>query len=156
MGDKSFDKKVREIVQPKLKELGFKRVKLDRCMCPEFLYRNDRLWFSLSWDWRDRYFEVSLGRLHWFKDVMERFVVIGDYENFDNRITPSAIDNLGGEAETLKIIASSLENAVSQCETDYERILQDYRVSRSGRKGINIDNYIGPEATDDDLRKFAA
>jgi hypothetical protein len=95
MESQSLDQKFNTILKPKLEESGFTRVNLKGCMCPEYLYNNGRLWFDLSWDWRDRYLEVGLGHLHWFKDVMERVVVVGDYSCYMNQITYDAIDRIG-------------------------------------------------------------
>lgn len=63
-------------------QLGFKEVILKDCMCPEVLYNKGSLWFSASWDYRDRYLELDLGHLYWFKDVMSRVIVLGDYQNY--------------------------------------------------------------------------
>jgi hypothetical protein len=102
-------------------------------MCPEYLYNNGRLWFDLSWDWRDRYLEVGLGHLHWFKDVMERVVVVGDYSCYMNQITYDAIDRVGSETKVLEIISSSLEDSISLYEKVYDSIFQDFRASRGKR-----------------------
>ena len=151
-----LEQKFKKILEPKLEELGFTRVNLKDCMCPTYLYTNGRLWFELSWDWRDRYLEVSLGHLCWFKDVMPRVVVIGDYSFYESQITYDAIDRIGDESEVLRVISSSLSNSITKYEQDNDRAFQEFRVSRSKRNGINIDDYIGAEISRDDLRKFEA
>ena len=50
----------------------------------------------------------------------------------------------------------SLEDAITLYENEYEKIFQDFRVSRSKRGGINIDEFIGKEVNIDDLQKFKA
>lgn len=156
MAKNIFKEHFNTVLRPALEDLGFLEVKLKGCMCPEFLFNNGRLWFSLSWDKKERYLEVSLGRLFRFKDVMERVVVIGDYSNYEKRITPDAIDEIGSDIKVLKIIASSLKDGIALYKTEYERIFQDFRVSRSKRGGINIDEYIGKELRIDDLDNFIA
>ena len=152
----SFDKNFRQIVGPKLKELGFEQLKLEGCMCPEYLFHKESLWFSLSWDWRDQYLDVSLGKLFWFKDVMERVVVIGDYSSYDRRITWDAMSKLGSDIAIFEVIASTLDNALAIYDKSYAKIFEGFRVSRSKRNGINIDDYIGKEAVLNDLNKFKA
>ncbi|MCP4020562.1 MAG: hypothetical protein GY729_01860 [Desulfobacteraceae bacterium] len=156
MAKNTFEDKFKTILEPVLRNLGFAKVVLNDCMRPQFLFNKERLWFSLSWDWRDRYLDVSLGHLFWFKDVMERVVVIGDYSNYEDQITPNAIDKIGSDTKVLNLIANSLGDATSQYEEEYEKIFQDFRVSRSRRGGINIDEYIGEEVTIKDLKRFEA
>tara|TARA_R110002124_G_C8951432_1_gene513350 strand:+ start:1086 stop:1553 length:468 start_codon:yes stop_codon:yes gene_type:complete len=152
----TFDKNIRKILFPVLKELGFQQVKLKGIMCPEYLFNNGDVWFSLSWDWRDQYLDVSLGKLFWFKDVMERVVVIGDYSNYEERITYSAMSSLGSDVAIFEAIAESLKGALKTYTVKYKEIFQDFRVSRSKRGGINIDKYIGAEVGLADLQKFKA
>ncbi|MHC4930188.1 MAG: hypothetical protein ACYTFU_11080 [Planctomycetota bacterium] len=154
MESQSLDQKFNTILKPKLEESGFTRVNLKGCMCPEYLYNNGRLWFDLSWDWTDRYLEVGLGHLHWFKDVMERVVVVGDYSCYMNQITYDAIDRVGSETKVLEIISSSLEDSISLYEKVYDSIFQDFRASRGKRNEINIDEYIGKEVSRDELQRF--
>jgi len=152
----TFDQILRKILKPILKELGFKQVKLKGIMCPEYLFTNGSVWFSLSWDWRDQYLDVSLGKLFWFKDVMERVVVIGDYSNYDERITYSAMSTLGSDIAIFEAIASSLKGALNAYNEKYSEFYQDFRVSRSKRGGINIDEYIGEEVELSELQKYKA
>ena len=154
MKKNSFEGKFKSILAPVLKDLGFTKVSLKDCMHPAFLFNKGRLWFSLSWDWRDRYLDVSLGHLFWFKDVMFRVVVIGDYSNYESQITTNAIDKIGSETKVLEMIAATLKNAINIYENEYEKIYQDFRISRSRRGGINIDEYIGKELKMDDLKKY--
>ncbi|MEP5764753.1 MAG: hypothetical protein ABJ308_09165 [Halieaceae bacterium] len=150
----TFDHNFKTILGPVLEELGFKQVKLKDCMCPQYLFNNGQTWFALSWDWRDQYLEVSLGRLYWFKDVMERVVVIGDYSHYESTITPSAMSTLGSDETIFSAISSSLESALDIYRDNYAKIYEDFRVTRSMRGGINIDEYIGPEVAISELEKF--
>lgn len=152
----TFDKNIRKILFPVLKELGFQQVKLKGMICPEYLFNNGDVWFSLSWDWRDQYLDVSLGKLFWFKGVMERVVVIGDYSNYEESITYSAMSSLGSDVAIFEAIAESLKEALKIYTEEYENIFQDFRVSRNKGGGINIDEYIGAEVEITDLQKFKA
>ena len=152
----TFDQHFRKLLNPTLEELGFKRVKLKGIMCTEYLFTNGSVWFSLSWDWRDQYLDVSLGKLFWFKDVMERVVVIGDYSNYDERITYSAMSTLGSDIAIFEAIASSLKGALNTYNEKYSEFYQDFRLSRSKSGGINIDEYIGEEVELSELQKYKA
>jgi hypothetical protein len=73
-----FDQAVKKILQPKLVSLGFDRIKIDEnWIYPRFLYEYNDIWFGTSWDWRDNYLEIDLGRLFFFKDVLPRVIIIG-------------------------------------------------------------------------------
>lgn len=152
----TFDQNFRKILIPILKDLGFNRVELKGCMCPEYLFNNGTVWFSLSWDWRDQYLDISLGKLFWFKDVMKRVVVIGDYSNYEGTITHSAMATLGSDVAIFETVALSLKDALQTYNEKYVEIYHDFRVSRSKRGGINIDDYIGSEVELFELQKFKA
>ena len=77
-----FQELIAGIVVPKLSALGFQEVLLKHCMHPEVLFNRDRIWFGASWDYRDQYLEIELGHLYWFKDVMPRVIVLGDYGTY--------------------------------------------------------------------------
>jgi len=152
----SFRRKFEEIVEPRLEDNGFTRLALQGCMCPEYLYSKGRLWFALSWDWRDRYLDVALGHLYWFKDVMDRVVVVGDYCCYVEQITHDAVDRLGDESKVLEVISSTLGEAILIYEKDYERILNNFRASRTERNGINIDDFLGKEVAREEIRRYEA
>ena len=139
---------------PTLAQLQFEEVRLKDCMRPEFLFRRDRTWFSLSWDWRDQYLDVCLGHLHWFRDVMPRVVVIGDYSHWDPSITWDAIGPDSDFEAVFPKIRDSLPTAVSKVESEYSTLLDRFRKSRA--KNVAIDDYIGEEASIDALKKFRA
>ncbi len=156
MASSQFDTSFESILSPTLSDLGFARIRLKDCMHPEYLFRKSTMWFGLSWDYRDFYLAVSLGKLHWFSDVMPRVVVIGDYSNFEPSITPSSINAPDDIRPVFETIAETLEAAVMECESDYEQLFQDFRVSRSRSRNVHIDEFIGPEVTDSDLSKYLA
>ena len=82
--DEIFEKEVKQILQPKLFSLGFERIKIkDHWMSPAFLYEHNDIWFGTSWDWRDTYLEIDLGRLFFFKDVLPRVIIIGTIDITD-------------------------------------------------------------------------
>ena len=76
--DDVFEQEVKKILEPKLLSLGFERIKIkENWIYPTFLYEHDNIWFGTSWDWRDNYLEIDLGRLFFFKDVLPRVIIIG-------------------------------------------------------------------------------
>lgn len=73
-----FEKEVKSILQPKLFSLGFEKIKKkEHWIFPKFLYEHNDIWFGTSWDWRDHYLEIDLGKLFFFKDVLPRAIIIG-------------------------------------------------------------------------------
>jgi hypothetical protein len=66
------------IVGPVVRAHGFRRVREpDGWMAPRLLFVCDNRWVGASWDSRDRYLEVQLGRLFEFRDVMPSAIVLG-------------------------------------------------------------------------------
>ncbi len=102
------------------------------------------------------YLDVSLGRLHWFRDVMPRVAVIGDYSNFDSGIIPSSINGQEDIRPVFETVAKTLEAAIETCERDYETVFEDFRVSRSRSRNLNIDKFIGLEVKDSELTEYIA
>ena len=87
---------------------------------------------------------------------MDRVIVIGDYSCYMDQVTYDAIDKIGSESKVLELISSSFEESISIFEKDYDRIFHDFRLSRSRRNGINIDEYIGKEVSRDELQRYEA
>jgi hypothetical protein len=142
-----------KILRPTLERLEFREITLKDCMRPEYLFHRDRSWFALSWDWKDQYLEVCLGRLFWFRDVMPRVVVIGDYSHWDGAITWSAIRSGSDFEAVYGRIGSSLPNAVSRVEAEFPGLLSEFKRTRDR---VPMDDYIGQEATLDSLKKYRA
>jgi hypothetical protein len=141
-------------LRPTLAGLQFEEVRLKDCMRPEFLFRKSRIWFSLSWDWRDQYLDVCLGRLFWFRDVMPRVVVIGDFSYWEPSVTWDAIRAESDLEVVFTRVKVSLPGAVARVEGEYARLLSEFRRSRSER--VSIDDYIGEEVVTDALEKYRA
>ena len=142
-------------LKPKLVELGFEEVKLKDCMKPEVLYRNNDLWFSTSWDWRDRYLDIDLGHLHWFKDVMPRFIVLVDYSSYSNEVNKlkdSDEDYLENVART---IASTIETAIKTYNEKYDQIVASYLEKRNKCSTV-FKNHLGSEVHDEELSQYKA
>jgi hypothetical protein len=141
-------------LKPVLAGLEFEEIRLKDCIHPEFLFRKGRIWFSLSWDYRDQYLDVCLGHLFWFRDVMPRVVVIGDFEHWDKSVT---WDSVRSEVEFQTVfgrIGESLPEAFSNLESQYPIIFEDFRKSRG--QNIKIDDYIGKEISVDGLKQYRA
>lgn len=144
----------RLLLAPTLAELHFEELKLEGCMHPEFLFRRDRICFSLSWDWRDRYLDVCLGRLFWFRDVMPRIVVIGDFSYWDSEVTWNAIGSKSDFDTVFARIRDSIPAAVDCVEVEYPNVLESFRKSRN--IPTKIDEYLGKEVELADLEHYMA
>lgn len=149
-----FGKEMGIALEPKLKALGFHRVVLNGCIHPEVLFNRGRLWFGSSWDSRDRYLELELGHLFWFKDVMPRVVVLGDYANHGPQI-----EALAQEAD-LKKISEFARDTVESAIEDYGR---RYGAQLAARKNPEDPKYqeeflrhLGREVAKDELSAFMA
>lgn len=123
-------------------------------MRPEFLFHRDRAWFALSWDWKDQYLDVCLGRLFWFRDAMTRVVVIGDYSHWDSGVTWNAIRSDSDFDVVYGRIRDSLPDAVARLDAEFPSLLSAFKNTRGHR--VQIDEYIGQEATIDSLEKYRA
>ncbi|MCR9061657.1 MAG: hypothetical protein NXI02_30315 [Rhodobacteraceae bacterium] len=87
---------------------------------------------------------------------MDRVVVVGDYCCYVEQITHDAVDRLGDESKVLEVISSTLGEAILIYEKDYERILNNFRASRTERNGINIDDFLGKEVAREEIRRYEA
>ena len=124
-------------------------------MKPEVLYRNNKLWLSTSWDWRDRYLDIDLGHLHWFKDVMPRFIVLGNYSSYSNepnKLKESDEHYLENVANT---IANTIETAIKTYNESYEQIIESYLKKRNKYSTV-FKNHLGSEVRDEELSKYKA
>ncbi len=71
-------------IEPIIEELNGKRIKeINGVICPDYLYSfPNELWLSFELDERDHYFDVKLGRLFSFDDVMPRLLVLERIEYY--------------------------------------------------------------------------
>ena|SRR5215207_3206428 len=117
-----FDQAVKQILQPKLFSLGFDRIKIkENWIYPIFLYENNDIWFGTSWDWRDNYLEIDLGRLFLFKDVLPRIIILGTINIEESRIGSSK-DFEGYDKyfrNMLTEVGESLDERVPRFEAEY-------------------------------------
>ena len=143
------------VLKPKLVQLGFEEVKLKDCMKPEVLYRKNNLWFSTSWDWRDRYLDIDLGHLHWFKDVMPRFIVLGDYSSYSNEINKLKESDNDYLENVAKTISNTIESAITTYNEKYEQIVSSYLEKRNKYSAV-FKNHLGSEVRDEELSKHKA
>jgi hypothetical protein len=143
-----------QFVTPVLNKLGFSRVLLRDCMHPEHLFQSDRIWFSVSWDWRDQYLDVCLGRLFWFRDVMPRVVIIGDYSHWNRTVTWNSIRKHSDCSQVFHEIGNSLPDALARFEAEYADVFAKFIESRDSR--VPIADYVGKEVHVSDLKKFLA
>ena len=127
MKKSEFQKLIDEGLKPRLLKLGFKAVILKDCMHPEVLYCKRRLWFGASWDYRDLSLDISLGHLYWFKDVMPRVIVLGNYENYlndHNKLNQLSAFAAKGELKAIvALVNDTIEEAIKVYDERYDQIL---------------------------------
>jgi hypothetical protein len=155
MKKSEYQQIIDRILKPKLVALGFKEVKLKDCMKPEVLYRNNNLWFSTSWDWRDRYLDIDLGRLHWFKDVMPRFIVIGDYSSYSNEIVKIKESDEDYLEKVVIAIANTIENAIAIYNERYDQNVTIY-IEKINKYSTVFKSHLGSEVRDEELADYKA
>lgn len=150
---------LRDEFDAKLKPLliaeGFQRVELAGCMKPEELWRKGQLWFGASFDWRDRYFDAHLGHLYWFRDVMPRVIVLGEFASYVG-FDPTKKFNQIGLASTLEAIRDSFGDAVAKYNDYYSKILESQLNPKNGKYGKEYFAAMGEEVKDADLKKYLA
>ena len=154
MRKSEYQRIIDRVLIPKLVRLGFEKVNLKDCITPEVLYRNKDLWFSTSWDWRDRYLEIDLGHLHWFKDVMPWFIVLGDYSSYCdeiNKLKKSDEDYLENVAKT---IANTIEAAIKYNKKNEHNVVS-YLLKRNKYSTV-FKKHLGNEVRDEELSKYKA
>ena len=80
MSEELFERTFRRLLAPPLRTLGFREVlPPDGWIAPMKLFESRNRWLGASWDWRDRYFDLALGRLFRYSDVLPRVIVRGPY-----------------------------------------------------------------------------
>ncbi len=143
-----------QIVAPKLKDLGFQEVLLKECMHPEILFNRDRIWLGASWDYRDQYLEVELGHLYWFKDVMPRVIVLGDYGSYVTEfknLKPDAPDFLTKVAEPIR---DSFDIALRTYEARYANVLAERKNPYNLKYRKEFHMHLGSEVSKNDLSRY--
>lgn len=155
MKKSEYQQTIDRILKPKLLELGFKEVELKDCMRPEILYRKNNLWFGTSWDWRDRYMDIDLGHLHWFKDVMPRFIVLGNYSSYCNEINNLKENDENYLEQVATIIENTILDAIAIYEERYEQIINSFLEKRTKYSAV-FKNHLGNEVTNEDLSEYMA
>jgi len=120
--DEVFKNEVKNNFQPKLFSLGFERIKIEEnWIYPTFLYEHNDIWFGTSWDWRDNYIEIDLGRLFFFKDVLPRVIIIGTI-NIDEMLSNESKQFEGYEKYFQSIfgkVAVSLDEKIRLFDVQY-------------------------------------
>ena len=153
MKKSKYQQIIDRVLKPKLVELGFEEIILKGCMKPEVLYRDKNLWFSTSWDWRDRFLDINLGQLHWFKDVMPRVIVLGDYSFYCEEIKEIKESDENYLEEVAKILASTIESAIEIYHEKYDQILKTYLDARNKYSTVFI-NHLGNVVRDEELLDY--
>ncbi len=153
MKKSDYHKIIDEYLKPALIEYSFEEVRLKDCMKDEVLYQNNRLWFGTSWDWRDRYLDLNLGHLYWFKDVIPRLIVVGNYSSYCNEVQNIPESDENYLVKVAKSISSTLPDAIAVYEERYEKILSALLNKRSNYTSVFL-KHLGNEVKDEDLSEF--
>jgi hypothetical protein len=143
------------ILKPKLESLGFKEVVLKDSIQPEFLFNRDELWFGASFDYRDRYLSVELGRLYWFQDVMPRVIVLGDYGDYCPAIKSKSLNNEASFTALASAIRDTLAEAIKIYSHRYDEILAARKSPKTLRYRREFFMHLGNEVSVDDVARFA-
>jgi len=143
------------ILRPKLESLGFKEVVLKDCIQPEFLFNRDELWFGASFDYRDRYLSVELGRLYWFQDVMPRVIVLGDYGDYCPAIKSISLNNEESFTALASAIRDTLADAIRIYSDRYDEILAARKNPTTLKYRREFFMHLGNQVSVDDVARFA-
>jgi hypothetical protein len=143
----------KQIIKPTLIKHGFVRIKLNSCIHEEQLWRNGRLWFGVSCDWKDLYFEASLGHLYWFRDVMPRVIILGDYSCYTS-FDPYKLFKSDGLEKTLEAINQSFEKSLKKYKLHYPDILKSILQPTKSRYTKEFYLALGEEVKDHELEKY--
>lgn len=83
-------------INPIITMLNGKRIeKIDGVLIPEYLFSfPNNIWLSFDLDKRDNYFDVKLGGLFYFDDVMPRIIVLESIEYYFEGINELKIGNI--------------------------------------------------------------
>ena len=144
-----------QMLEPMLVERGFERIVLKSCMCPEELWRKGRLWFSCSFDWRDQDLDICLGHLYWFRDVMPRVIILGEYSSFVD-FDPYERFKTDGLDGALSLVRDSFDRALEIYRACYEDLLQ---AKLQPKKEKYVKEYLmalGKEVQDEELEEYFA
>jgi hypothetical protein len=150
-----FQKLMAGVVGPKLDTLGFKEVLLKDCMRPELLFNKGRIWFGASWDYRDQYLDVTLGHLYWFKDVMPRVIVLGDYAAYISQMRNLQEKSPGYLTRVAETVRDTIESALRIYEQRYEEMLAERKDATKLKYPKEFFIHLGSEVTKEELVKFA-
>jgi hypothetical protein len=151
-----FQRLMAEIAGSKLDALGFQEVLLKDCMHPEILFNRDRIWFGASWDYRDQYLEVELGHLYWFKDVMPRVIVLGDYGSYVSELKKLKQDEPHFLSKVAETIRDTFDSALRTYEARYDDVLAVRKNPQNLKYRKEFYMHLGPEVSKNDLSKYAA
>lgn len=128
MTDDLFSETFHKMLEPVLAEHGFRRIVPPHdWMAPTQLFESQNRWFGASWDRRDRYLEVSLGRLFCYRDVMRRAIIQGPYtHHVDCGMDEDVAQFM---ATQLAHVAASLPSAVETFNARIDESLRTIRAS---------------------------
>ena len=154
MKKSDFHKLIDRKLKPKLLELGFKEIDLNSCMSPEVLYNNGQLWFGASWDFRDLYLEINLGHLYWFKDVMPRVIILGNYSSYYGKISSLPTNGLDDLNKIVELVNRTIESSIKIYKERYDQILNKYLQPKKTKYTKEFLLHLDKEVSKDELAKY--
>ena len=117
-----FSEAFHKLLKPVLAGLGFRRILPPHgWTAPAELFESHNRWFGSSWDWRDAYLEVSLGRLFQYRDVNPRVIIQGPY----------SLNVVCGEQEVAQFLDTQLSHVAASLPSAVESF--DAKISESLR-----------------------
>ena len=153
---KSFSDNFNKLLKKDLERLGFQSIKLKSCISYDVLFRNERLWIGASFDWRDQYLEIDLGHLYWFKDVMPRVIIIGNYSSYCSKVDPYEYAKEHGVKKALEALKNTIDHSIKVYEDHYAKILSSRLDSTKNRYPKEFFTHLGSEVKDSELKKYLA
>jgi hypothetical protein len=112
------------------------------------------LWFGASWDWRDQYLEINLGHLYWFKDVMPRVIILGNYSSYHGEVSKHPTKSLDDLEAIIQIVENTIDNSIEKYGMYYESILSKHLQPEKSKYAKDFILHLGNEVSKDELSKY--
>lgn len=126
-----LDKYIKKI-EPIIEELNGKLIEIKGVILPNYLYSfPNGIWLSFDLDKKDNYFDVRLGRLFYFKDVMPRVIVLEKIEYYFNAINEL---NLNKIKFNFSYNSYDIENMFEILKNNLKIIIENYSQLKENSK----------------------
>ncbi len=133
--NKTLDLLAKEIkkIEPIIEELNGEKVEdIMGVVTPNYLYAfPDGLWLSFELDQRDDYFNVKLGRLFSFDDIMPRLIVLESIEYYFSAVNELKVGKIKYE---FSHTAFEIENVIEILKNNLPIIITNYNQLKENEK----------------------